>query len=126
MAGTPRWGNTFYPRVGQWVTVTGEVVGEYKFDNRESLRVVLDDFTPAPAATRAPSLGQPKQHQGMISYVSIFSFLTNFPIQSLKRFRSAVSSSANSPSKAPRRTTEDPVTLTVTREDSLETVLEDD
>jgi hypothetical protein len=79
MAGTPRWGNIFYPRAGQWVTVAGEVVGEYKYDNREFLCVVLDDFTPVPAAaTRvtlsmiAPS-GQHKRHRGMISYVPIFS-----------------------------------------------------
>jgi hypothetical protein len=27
MAGIPRWGNTFVPRVGRWTTVTGEIVG---------------------------------------------------------------------------------------------------
>jgi hypothetical protein len=57
--------------------VSGEVVGEYKVNNRESLCVIVDDFAPAPAAkdddtpmppTRSSSH---KQLQGMISYVPI-------------------------------------------------------
>jgi hypothetical protein len=42
------------------------VTGEYKFDNRESLYVVVDDFTPAPASTRVDDTSNT---QGMISYV---------------------------------------------------------
>jgi hypothetical protein len=68
MAGTPRWGNTFYPRVGQWVTVAGEVVGEYKYNNRESLCVVLDDFTPAPAAATRVIDDSPKRSQATPRY----------------------------------------------------------
>jgi len=50
MAGIPRWGNTFIPRVGRWTTVIGEIVGEYKVNKCESLCVIVDDFVPAPAA----------------------------------------------------------------------------
>ena len=47
MAGTPRWGNTFVPRLGQWTTVSGEIVGEY---NVNKVNRYVDDFVPAPAA----------------------------------------------------------------------------
>ncbi|KAN0067910.1 hypothetical protein V8E54_013838 [Elaphomyces granulatus] len=46
-AGTPRWGNTFVPRLGQWTTVSGEIVGEYKVNK---VNRYVDDFVPAPAA----------------------------------------------------------------------------
>jgi hypothetical protein len=52
MAGTPRWGNTFIPRVGRWTTVSGEIVGEYKVNKHESLCIIVYDFAPAPAAAK--------------------------------------------------------------------------
>jgi len=96
--------------------VSGEVVGEYKVNNCESLCVIVDDFAPAPAAkdddTPMPPTGSSN---------------TQTTPRSLKRFRSATSSPLRSPSKAPRLTKEDPVTPAATGDggNSLETVLED-
>lgn len=46
----PPLGKHIRPRLGRWTTVSGEVVGEYKVNNCESLCVIVDDFAPAPAA----------------------------------------------------------------------------
>jgi len=46
---TSRWTNTWVPRVGKWTSIQGDIVGEYVFDGRPSLCVVVQNFNPAPS-----------------------------------------------------------------------------
>ena len=51
MSGAPRWGKTFLPKVGRWVTFAGDAVGTYTVNGVVSICVVLSsDYSPAPAA----------------------------------------------------------------------------